>query len=494
MQLTAQLVENFAGVFLSQGYDDPQPTPAFHPECWALYCSPVRLAAVAAPRGHAKSTALTHDFGLAALCFRFSKHMMIVSSTEELAMIQLGDMARELRENEDLRREFGIVKLEVDSKAEIIVLCDDGYRFRVIARGVEQRVRGMKWDGQRPDLILMDDVEEDEQVGSPERRKKLSRWVNRALIPAGSLGARIRWHGTLLHGEAMLARIMKAKKSWKSLFYKAHESFDDFSNQLWPERIDRTTGRNNEQILRDIRQQFIDDGDVAGYCQELLNDPRDDEIAYIQKGWFDPMDEEDHKAPGIKGMAIDFAVSKKDSANRTSITIGKMCSRNLLHFIDQRVGRWDSEEIVQEIFDAHERHRPDTVWVEGGQIWLAVWPMIKTKMQERRFGGTWINFVVRQPIKDKAARGKSLQRRMKCGGTRWDTEAAWFPGMQTELLSFSETADAQLDDQFDSAALLSLGFETMAEIEDEDLMSEEEEEFLASDPNRFAGRNATTGY
>lgn len=491
MRLNAALVENFAGVFLSPGYADPQPTPAFHRECWQLYCSDVRLAAVAAPRGHAKSTALSHDFGLAALCFRFSKHLMVVSSTEELAMNQLGDMAKELRENEDLRREFGIVKLETDSKAEIIVLCDDGYRFRAIARGVEQRVRGMKWDGQRPDLILLDDAEEDEQVGSPERRKKLSRWVNRALIPAGALGCRIRWHGTILHGEAMLARVMKAKKSWKSLFYKAHESFDDFSNQLWPERRDPERGLNNEEILREIRQQFIDDGDVAGYCQELLNDPRDDEVAYLRREWFDPMTEEDHRLPGMHGMGIDFAITKKEVNNRTSITCGKMDTGNILHFVGQQVGRWDSEEIIEEIFTGYKRWHPDAVWVEDGQIWKALWPMIRREMSKR---STWINFIPMLPVKDKAARGRSLQKRMKGGGTRWDKEASWYPGMEAELLNFSESAEAQLDDQFDSAALLSLGMESFADVEKEDLMDEEELEMLAQDPRLTLGRNTTTGY
>lgn len=490
MDLDAKLVENFAGVFLSQGYDDPQPTPAFHRECWGLYCAPTRFVAVAAPRGHAKSTALTHDFGLAALCFRFSSHILLVSSTEELAMGQLGDIAKELRENDELRGEFGIEKLEVDSKGEIVVRCDDGHRFRVIARGVEQRVRGMKWNGKRPDLILMDDVEEDEQVASPDRRRKLGRWVNRALIPAGALGARIRWHGTILHQESMLARLMK-NGSWTTRLYKAHESFDDFSNLLWPQRRDKRRGMGAEALLKEIRQQFIDDLDPNGYSQEYLNDPRDDATNYIKREWFDKMEEADHEEPGLIGCAIDFAISKKDAANRTSLTTGKMGQSNLLHFVGQTVGRWHSLEIIDEIFLAAQRWKPDYFWVESGQIWLALKPMIQKEMLRR---GRWINFIEKTPIKDKASRGRSLQKRMAGGGTRWDTEADWFPPMQEEMLNFSEHAEAQLDDQFDSAALLSLGFEEVADVELEDVMSEDELDMIAQDPRRVIGRNPVTGY
>lgn len=86
VQLTATLVENFAGVFLSPMYDNPQPTPAFHREGWELYCSKEAFVGLAAPRAHAKSTAFTHDFSLAAALFRFEPHILIVSATEELSM------------------------------------------------------------------------------------------------------------------------------------------------------------------------------------------------------------------------------------------------------------------------------------------------------------------------------------------------------------------------------------------------------------------------
>ena len=68
--LTDELVEAFAGTFLSPLYDNPQPTPDFHRECWGMYCSDAELAAIAAPRAHAKSTALTHDYALATALFR----------------------------------------------------------------------------------------------------------------------------------------------------------------------------------------------------------------------------------------------------------------------------------------------------------------------------------------------------------------------------------------------------------------------------------------
>lgn len=495
--LTSELIESFAGVYLSPMYDNPVPTPPFHRKAWALYCSDHLLCSVVAPREHAKSTALTHDMILAELCFRIESYFVVVSATEDLAKDHLGDIAKVLRENEEVRASFLIQELEVDAKTEIVVKFTDGARARILAKGAGQKMRGLKWFGRRPGRIYCDDLEEDEQVESLDRRIKFRRWFNRALLPAGRRGCKVRVHGTILHEDSLLSRIHKRNakkkgqaegeeqlKTWHTLFFKAHAGFDDFSDPLWPEQFP-------ESRLRAIRQRFIDDQDSAGYSQEYLNDPLDNDEAYLRKEWFTPMRDSDHDKQKIICAAADWAISKKDKANRTSLTVGGMCVDNLLHFVDQRVGRWDSEDIIEEVFAIQKRHRPDVFWVESGQIWLALKATIQKEMQKR---GIWINFVERVPIKDKASRGRSLQKRMRGGGTRWDTEADWFEGMKDEMLRFTGYAEATLDDQFDSAALLSLGFEDMANVEQEDLMDEEEIEFQRQDPRAALGRNRVTGY
>lgn len=488
VSLTASLIESFSGVYLSPMYDNPVPTPPFHRQAWELYCAPHLLCSVVAPREHAKSTALTHDYVLANICFRVESYVVLVSATEDLAKDHLGDIARVLRENEEVRASFLIQELSVDAKTEVIVRFTDGHEARILAKGSGQKMRGLKWKGRRPGLIIGDDLEEDEQVESLDRRIKFRRWFNRALLPAGRRGCKVRVHGTILHEDSLLARLQKKvageKQVWHTLFFKAHRGFDDFSDPLWPEQFP-------ESRLRAIRQRFINDHDAAGYSQEYLNDPLDSSEAYLRREWFTPMEPIDHESPKIVCAAADFAISKKDHANRTSLTVGGMDLQNDLNFLDQHVGRWDSEEIIEELFVIQRLWRPDVFWVEDGQIWLALWPVIQKEMQKR---GVWINFSARKSIKDKASRGRSLQKRMRGGGTKWDTEADWFPGMQDEMLRFTGVAEATLDDQFDSAALLSLGFEDMASVEAEDLMDEDERDFLDQDPRRQAGRNRVTGY
>jgi hypothetical protein len=84
---------------------------------------------------------------------------------------------------------------------------------------------------------------------------------------------------------------------------------------------------------------------------------------------------------------------------------------------------------------------------------------------------------------------------MKAGGHRFDKETSWYQEYQEELLDFSATQEATLDDQFDATVTLDRGFEGVV-LEDEDALTESEEDFLEeSEMLRAQGsRNAVTGY
>lgn len=483
VKLTAALVEAFAGAFLSPMYDEPVRTPDLHRECWDLYCSDHPQCAVAAPRGHAKSTALTHDFILATALFRDQQYIMLVGSTEDMAIGHLGDIAKELRDNEDLRAEFGIVSLPTDAKTDVIVTCSDGYQFRIIAKGAGQKMRGAKWLGKRPGLVVCDDLEDDEQVISRDQREKFRRWFYRAMKPVIRKGGKIRMHGTILHEDALLARLM-ADKTWRTLRYKAHAGFDDFSDILWPEQFP-------EERLREIRQGFIEAQDAPGYSQEYLNDPLDNSDAYLRKEDFIGMLDSDFDRPKLIAVGVDFAISKADKANRTSFTVGGKDTDNLLHFLDQYVGRWDALEIIERFFEIQATHNPDCFFVEDGQIWKAIRPMLDREMLNR---DCFINCFARTPITDKASRGRSFQRRMRARACRFNKEASWYPGYEDELLRFTGHSEATLDDQFDSSALLSLGFDDLANVDEDDFLDEEEIEARSNNPRKYSGRSTVTGY
>lgn len=488
VKLTADLIESFAGTFVSPRYDNRAPTPQMHREAWALYTSDHPQVMCIAPREHAKSTSLTTVYILAEVLFRNSDYVMLVGSTEEFAAEQLGNIADELRTNEDIVREFGVKRFVIDSRVDITVEMNDGHTFRILCRGSEQRIRGRLWKGKRPNLLVGDDLEDDEQVENADRRAKFRRWFFRAAKQALGRYGKTRLHGTILHDDSLLNRLRR-NSSWKHLYYKAHASFDDFSDILWPEQWP-------EERLKARRQEFIDAGDAAGYSQEFLNDPLDHSDSFLRADDFLSMGDKDYESDKIICAAADFAVSRADKANRTSFVVGGKDVTNNLHFLDQRVGRWDPTEWIEEMFLIQRRWNPDVFWVEDGVIWKAVRSMVYREMQVRDLR---INFEAITPVKDKGTRGRSLQRRMRAGQCYFDAKAGWFEPMKMEMLRFTGTAAATLDDQFDSAALLSLGFDKFQHVEPEDFWDEDQHEMERGFWNsrkvtKSDGRSAVTGY
>ena len=484
--LTARLIEAFAVMYMEKGFDDAKPTPQFHRDGWTLYSSDVEKACIIAPRGHAKSSALTHVYGLASVLFRAESYVILISTNEELAIEHLGDITRELTENEEMIKDFEVEKFVTLSKTEIIVEFKDGHQFRILARGSGQKLRGRKWRGMRPGLIICDDLEDDEQVENKERRDKFRRWFNRAAIPALRRGGKIRVHGTILHEDSLLARLRK-NKEWHVRFYRAHKSYDDFSEILWPEQF-------TEEILRSIRQRYIEDYDANGYSQEYLNDPFDNSEAYLKKEWFLPMTDDDMDQPMKVAIGADFAVSKADKANRTSFTVGGTPADNKLLVVSQHVGRWDITEIVDKMFQLQETYEPEAFFVEDGVIWKALDAMLNKEMRVR---GQYMMCLPLPSTKDKAVRGRSLQKKMKAGAVLFDKEAEWYADYEAEMLRFTGHSDARADDQFDSTAILSRGLDTQPVLDNDDFATEEELSFreqarLAESSND--GRSDITGY
>ena len=137
--LDADVIKGFVGSLLSSKFDDAVTTPGFHEECWQLCTSKERWVAIAAPRGHAKTSGVTVAYGLSTLLFRERKFMLLVSDTESQAAMFLAQFKEHLTENQPLielfglkRDEKGIVKFPTDTQTDIVVEFEDGHKFRII--------------------------------------------------------------------------------------------------------------------------------------------------------------------------------------------------------------------------------------------------------------------------------------------------------------------------------------------------------------------------
>lgn len=497
MKLNAETIYGFTTSLLLSRFDNPKPTPDFHKELWELVCRPEPKVAIAAPRGHAKSTAITHAFTLASVLFRAKKYVLIVSDTEGQAVQFLGDIKMELIENQDLIDLFGVKKIVRDTEAMIIVEFEDGEQFRIQAKGSEQKVRGLKWRNKRPDLIVGDDLENDEIVMNEERREKFRRWFYNALLPSGGDNCTVRIVGTILHMDGLLERLMpawgasttetdgikhwstKEDTAWLSVRYQGHN--EDFSKMLWPEKF-------TEARYKAIRQDYVDQGFPEGYSQEYLNYPIDESNAYFRKDDFLPIDDPDEYLEYYS--AADLAISEKDRTAFTVILTAGVNKNGKLKVVDVRRFRGDSLVIMDEIFSVQQRFKPELFIIEQENIAKSIGPFLNAEMVKR---GIYLNLETPTPTQDKLKRARSIQARMRAGQVEFDRDADWWPTLQTEMIQFPRGA---YKDQVDALAHIGMALDKIAEAPTDEELEEEwwEREREESEMFNYDGRDLLTGY
>ena len=497
MALTAKQIFGFSESLLKQGFDNPLATPDFHMELWDLCCSAYTNVAVAAPRGHAKSTCVTHAYVLANVCFKEASYIMIVSDTEEQASLFLEDIKSELLENEKLRTLFQVARLTKDTATDIIGVTEDGHRFRIIAKGSEQKIRGRKWRGKRPDLIVGDDLENDEIVMNEERRAKFRRWVNNALIPSLSDEGKIRIVGTILHLDSFLERCMpqyedkehthtdglrwwstKPDPVWHSLRYQGHN--EDFSMLLWAEKW-------SEERYKLTKRRYIEDGNPEGYAQEYLNYPIDEGSAYFKREDFLPWDAKGEYLEHYIGG--DLAISTKDQRAFTVFVVAGLNRSGKLVVVDVSRFRGDSLEIMDEMFRLNSRYKPESFFLEEENIARSLGPVINQQMVAR---DNFIPIDTTVPTQDKMKRAQSIRARMRAGGVMFDTEAHWYDAFFMEHITFPR---GKYMDQVDAFAHIGLGLAKISPTyTSDDLAAFEYDDEFEDAFEELEGRSRITGY
>jgi len=482
IELDQETVYGFTESLLKSSFDNPQPTPDFHKELWELCCLPEPFVGAAAPRGHAKSTSVTHAFTLALICFRSRDFGMIISDTEFQASLFLADIKNEIRENERLRELFGIkLPFLKDAETDFIGEFNDGSKFRIMAKGSGQKVRGIKWDKKRPNFVICDDLENEEIVLNKDSRRKFKSWFQGSVLPMLSDNGIIRMVGTILHMDSLLEGIMNDSE-WVTKRYAAHNA--DFSSILWPEKF-------TKERLQKIRRTYVNQGNPEGYSAEYLNHPIDEEHAIFRREDIIPFDDgtENFQLPPLNYyIGVDFAIGESDRADFTVILVAGVDPTGNVWIVDIRRGRWNSLEIIDEMFSVQERYDPDLYTVEEGQIEKAIGPFLRQEMMKRNL---FLPLNPMNPAKDKVQRARGINARMKAGGVRIDTEASWYPEFEEELLTFPR---GKHDDQVDSFSWI--GQTLDKHVQAYTLLEQEEEDWDEEYGDSLFGMstNSVTGY
>ncbi len=203
---------------------------AFHDELYAMLDRIVVQSdgriAIAAPRGSAKSSIVSLIYPLWRICYKRSSYILLFSDTSDQADTMLAHIKSELETNERLIAGFPEIceigqkpKPERWTKSEIMTR--NGVKLTALGAG--QKPRGRRNKAMRPDTIIIDDIENDENTQSEDARQKLFDWFTKAACKAGATKSTIVVIGTIQHYDSLLAKLIdeNAMPGWEKRKYKS---------------------------------------------------------------------------------------------------------------------------------------------------------------------------------------------------------------------------------------------------------------------------------
>ena len=387
--------------------------------------------AVGAPRGEGKSTQVTQLFTLWCIVTGRKHYCVIVMDSIDQAYPMLEAIKAELEFNPRLKTDFADVCGQGRVwQAGTIVTAND---IKVQVAGSGKKLRGLRHGPYRPDLTILDDIENDEQVRNPEQRDKLNAWLTKTVLPLGGVGQKydVIYIGTILHYDSVLNRTLN-NPFWKGIKFKAMLK--------WPDRMDlwdrwEELYRNEGELVADAFYQTnkaeMERGAETSWAARgvlalMKIRARDGHAAFDSEYQNDPVSGED--APFAQSMqfwaelpadlayfgALDPSLGKAGASRDPSAIIvgGYQRSSGKLFIVEAQIKKRLPDLIIEDVIRLHAQYKCKLWFVETVQFQ----EFLKDELVKRSAAkGIPVPARAVKPIADKLLRIETLQPHMANG-------------------------------------------------------------------------------
>jgi phage terminase large subunit-like protein len=441
----------------------------------------IQLALIIAPRGFGKTSTVNLALPAKKILFQEKKFIVPISCTATQAVMQGENLKRELMQNRMIDNLFGSMKSDTFSKEMWVTSTGTA----VMPRGSGQQVRGILFGDNRPDLIIVDDLEDGEAVKSEEQRAKTKAWFFSDVLNSINR-SRKDWKviviGTLLHEDSLLANIYddaqaQIKAGKKPDWYCVHLSIcDDNFKSNWPDFM------TDADILK-LVDSYRRIGELDSFYREYMGVPIAKESARFKQEMFKHYEETDKdfllEKKALDSLVIlDPAKTTKSTSDETAIVgVGIDVQGPKIFVRDIVKGNMHPEEQYTACFDMADRLGARTIGIEVTSLNEFITYPLRTEMLRQK---RYYNIVELKARASKEERISALVPFYRLGFVYHNRNTCNV--LETQLLSFPRS---KRDDVMDALAyvveMLEVGeryfvpHETAEEVNDEykDLVDED---------------------
>jgi hypothetical protein len=402
-------------VFFPHRHKDPE--AECHPEMVQLLNAGHRRVGLQGFRGVAKST-YVEETGILKAAFQEKEYIMIVGPSYTSACERLFSMKNEFESNDELIEFFGSQIGPVWSTDTLVLA--NGCKIQAVGAG--QALRGKKHGTVRPDLIIIDDLEDEENTATEEARHKIKRWFNKVLLPMlHPKKGELLFIGTPVHPKALI-ETKRQDPSWVTRVYPI--SYIDVvtgeERSMWPSRFPM-------ELVEKIRNEYIADGSLSDFNQEYMCRSEDEASKPFQSSMIKVAPMATNYMP--KYIIADPARTVNAKSARTGYICASWVSNRLI--VHDALGAFHRpDETINTLFEWNEKYNPVFVCVETNSLEEYIMQPLRAKMVEK---GISLPLLDLRAPKDKDNFIKGLQPFYMSGSV---THVKSLPHLDMELTSF----------------------------------------------------------
>ncbi|MDR0612395.1 MAG: hypothetical protein LBG45_02735 [Dysgonamonadaceae bacterium] len=202
------------------------------------------------------------------------RNVLLISNSEDNAIRLLLPFMANFEENRRIVQDYGAQKKPGAWEAgEFTCWC--GCSFRAIGAG--QSPRGTRNKNYRPDFILIDDIDTDEECRNPDRIDKKWKWLEKALLPTMSVSGnyRILFNGNIIAKNCCINRAIEKAKTIQHIGHADIINIrDKHGNSVWPQK-------NSEADI----EQFLSLISTHAAQGEFFNNPVSEGEIFKEMTW-----------------------------------------------------------------------------------------------------------------------------------------------------------------------------------------------------------------
>lgn len=278
----------------------------------------IDFAAICSFRESAKSTIFSLSYPIWSILGKpGKKFIVLVSQTSEQAKQHFKNIKDELETNDLLKQDLG--PFEQQDEWNNCSLIIPKYNAKIIAVSRDQSFRGLKFHQHRPDLLVIDDCEDNKAVKTKESRRNTRQWFTSEVLPLGSNNAKVIVVGNLIHRDSLLMNLKENILAGKrNGIYREYPLLDENDNIAWPGMY---------PDMKAIEKKRLDIGNKFAWAREYLLKIIDDSEPIVNPKWIQYYDKLPKELPGETieyVMGVDLAISEKDKSDFTAIVCAKV--------------------------------------------------------------------------------------------------------------------------------------------------------------------------